>query len=962
MLQIHLFGHLRLLVDGQPYRFHTLPKTPLLLAYLLLHRDTAVPRDHLAYLLWDDVPESEARANLRRHLHDLRRALPPTADWVFSDAKSVQWQPAAPTWLDVAEFERLSQDTGRLAEAITLYTGDLLQELYDDWLIPHREQLRALYFTAVTRLMERERSRGDLPQAMIYARQLLQHDPLREDVARTLILMRHESGDRAGAMQLYQQFLTRLEEELGVAPMPETTAIYDAIVTNTPIPPPQQVISPSSAHPITLTPAHPISSAPPHNLPARLTSFVGRQQEMSQVCRLLNGSTRLLTITGPGGSGKTRLALEAARWLWQNQPDVFPQGVFFVGLAAITNPDFVVTAVAETIGVRENPGQPGLPGLINQMRSQQLLLVLDNFEHLLPAAAAVSDLLTAVPGLRLLVTSQTPLHLYGEQEFPLAPLPLPDRAQLPPPAELLQFAAIALFVERLQAVRPDFELTAENAPTIAEICHYLDGIPLALELAAARGKLFTPAAMLTQLSQRLRFLSSQASNLPNRHRTLRAAIDWSYNLLTPLEQQLFANLALFAASFSEAAAAAICPSLQAEPTAVLESLYSLVDKSILRVLPEDDPDGPRFRMLQTLREYGLEKLSHSPTATTTHHTYAVFCTALAQQAETELRYGDQASALRRLRREDPNNMAALEWLVAHVDDPENGRLAARLVSAQERFWSLQGRFSEASLWFGRVLPLAHLLPPDEQIKLYNRAGVIAQQQGDYATAAAHHATALTIARQTEEPLPLAHTLHYLGFAAGRQGNYEEARQLLEESLAICRQSPEDNIASVTTLLNNLSIVYRRMGALDKAVTMLTEALAMKRQRNDQIGLPAVLGNLGQLVADQGDLDQAEAYVREGLLIRVNLQDQPGLLISIEQMAGLLWQRGQTATAVTLFAAITQHRKEINQPLTAHVQQEREEELARMQAALGETTFREAWVAGEQMSLDTAVQAALAAKI
>ncbi|HRQ39115.1 MAG TPA: tetratricopeptide repeat protein [Chloroflexota bacterium] len=966
MLQIHLFGHLRLLVDGQPYRFHTLPKTPLLLAYLLLHRDTAVPRDHLAYLLWDDVPESEARANLRRHLHDLRRALPAATDWVFSDAKSVQWHPAAPTWLDVAEFERLSQDTGRLAEAITLYTGDLLQELYDDWLIPHRERLRGLYFTAVTRLMERERSQGDLTQAMIYARQLLHHDPLREDVVRSLILMRHESGDRAGAMQIYHQFAARLDEELGVSPMPETAAIYEAIAANTPIPvsaaaphaaapSPDRSAGPSSSPP---SAAQPAPAAAPHNLPARLTSFVGREQEMSQVGRFLSGSTRLLTITGPGGSGKTRLALEVAHSLWQNQPDAFPQGVFFVGLAAVNNPEFVVTAVAETLGVRETPGQPGLPGLINHLRPQRLLLVLDNFEHLMPAAAAVSDLLTAVPGLRLLVTSQIPLHLYGEQEFPLAPLPLPALDQLPPPAELLQFAAIALFVERFQAVRPDFELTAENAAAIAQICHYLDGIPLALELAAARGKLFTPAAMLTQLSQRLRFLSSQARNLPTRHQTLRAAIDWSYNLLEPVEQQLFARLALFATSFTEEAAMAICPGLQAEPTAVLETLYSLVDKSILRALAEDDPDGPRFRMLQTLREYGLEKLSHHPAAMEIHYNYAVYCTTLAQQAETELRYGDQAAALRCLRREDLNIMAALEWLVANLDNPENGRLAAQLVSAQERFWSLQGRFSEAGGWLSRVLPLAYLLPLDEQIKLYNRAGVIAQQQGDYATAATHHAAALTLARENEEPLPLAHTLHYLGFAAGRQGHYEEARQLLEESLAIYRQSPEDNLASVTTLLNNLSIVYRRMGKLDKAIAVLTEALALKRERNDKIGLPAVLGNLGQLVADQGDLAQAEAYVREGLLIRIELQDQPGLLISIEQMADLLWQRGQTATAVTLLAATTRQRREINQPLTTHVQQERDEGLAQMRAVLGNAVFNDAWATGEQMALDTAVQVTL----
>ncbi len=957
MLQIHLFGHLRLLLDGQPYRLHTLPKTPLLLAYLLLNRDTAVPRDHLAYLLWDDVPESEARANLRRHLHDLRRALPANTDWVFSDAKSVQWQPAAPIWLDVAEFERLSQDTGRLAEAITLYTGDLLQELYDDWLIPHRERLHGLYFTAVTRLMERERSRGDLPQAMIYARQLLQHDPLREDVVRSLILMRHESGDRAGAMQLYQQFASRLDEELGVAPMPETTAIYEAIATNTPL-------TPSPSHPITASPhdvprADPPSAPPPHNLPARLTSFVGREQEMAQVSRLVSGPTRLLTITGPGGSGKTRLALETAHWLWQNQPESFPHGVFFVGLAAVNNPDFVVTAVAETLGIRETPGQPALPGLINQMRSQKLLLVLDNFEHLLPAATMVSDLLTAVPDLRLLVTSQTPLHLYGEQEFPLPPLPLPDRDNMPSPAELQQYAAIALFLERLQAVQLDFALTVESAPVIVEICHYLDGIPLALELAAARGKLFTPAAMLAQLSQRLRFLSSQARNLPARHQTIRAAIDWSYHLLEPVEQEVFARLSLFATSFTEAAAMALCVDLLAEQTAFSEILYSLVDKNILRALPDADGGGPRFRMLQTLREYGLEKLGQSPTSTNSHSRYALYFTELAQQAEEELRYGDQMAALRCLRREDLNIMAALEWLMAHLDDPENGRMAARLVSSQERFWSFQGRFSEAGLWFGRVLPLAHLLPLDEQIKLYNRAGVISQQQGDYTTAATHHATALALARQLEEPLSLAHTLHYLGFAAGRQGHYQESQQLLEESLAIMQQLPGDNTASVTTLLNNLSIVYRRMGALDKAVAVLTESLALKRQRNDRIGLPAVLGNLGQLVADQGDLEQAEAYVREGLLIRVELQDQPGLLISIEQMTDLLQRRGQVATAVTLLAAVGTQRRLINQPLTIPMQQEREAGLAQMRAALGETAFNAAWAEGEQMTLDTAVQATIA---
>lgn len=951
MLHIYLFGHLRLFSNKQPLRFATLPRTAPLLAYLLLHRNTAVPRDHLAFLLWDNVLESEARANLRRHLHDLRRALPANETWLIRDTKTVQWSPNAPFWLDVAEFEQLCQNTGRLAEAITLYTGDLLPDLYEDWLLPERERLQALYFTTLSHLIKREQARGDLIQAIIYARQLLNHDPLREDVVRDLILMRHESGDRAGAIQLYQQFSQRLAEELGVAPMPETTAVYEALAQNTSPPlPPADLINAAPPRPL-----------PPHNLPAPLTSFIGRDAEMAHICRLISagapGATRLLTITGPGGTGKTRLALAAAHRLYEQEPAQFPDGFYFVGLTAVASPDFVLTAVAETLGVRALSGHSLQHSLVQFLRDTQLLLLLDNFEHLLEAAPLVSDLLTAVPGLHVLVTSQTLLHLYGETEFPLSPLPLPELNQLPPAAELMHYGAINLFVERLQAVQVDFSLNEENARPVAEICARLDGMPLALELAAGRGRLFSPAAMLAQLNNRLHFLTGQARNLPSRHQTLRATIDWSYHLLAAAEQQLFIRLSLFSASFTIAAAQAVCADLPADETAVVEIISSLAEKNMVRPYSSDEMT-PRFRLLQTLREYGLEKLDAAGHKQEARHRFAVYYVEQVTEADKGLRSNDQQHWVQYLRLEDANVTAALEWLYDHAQTPEYGRMVTRLVVAHERFWTLQGRFNEGRLWCDRALAYRHLLSDAEQVLLFNKAGVMAQQQGDYAAAAILHEDALVLARHAEDPTLLATTLHYLGFSAGRQGRYEEARNLLEESLALYQTIP-DTLPQITTLFNNLAIVYRRLEAYDQAIAILEKALALKQQLNDQLGMPSVLSNLSQLQSFRGNFTQAWSYARQSLALRQKLQDRPGILLSVAQVAALFIEMGQDARAARLLAASLNHRRQMNTPLTSHVQAETDVEITSLRQRLGEASFAAAWAQGESMSLDEAAAYALA---
>lgn len=964
MLYIHLFGYLRLLVDGEPYRFRGLPKTTFLLAYLLLNRHTAVSREHLAFVLWDDVSEEEARANLRRHLHDLTQRLPKGEDWVLRDMKTVQWNPAAPVWLDIAEFEALCQDTNRLTEAIALYTGDLLQASYEEWINAERERYQVLFLSTLAGLMVRERDRGDLFQAMIYARQLLSQDPLREDVVREYMLMRHASGDRAGAIQLYQQFKERLAEELGVEPMVETAELFEQLS--------------NSQSPVVLSQtmqAQPVpekaSTTPPHNLPARLTSFVGREEELAQVCHLIGSagsSIRLLTITGPGGTGKTRLALEAGNWLWKNYPEQFPDGVYFIALAALYSPDRILAVINETLAFQVNPNLSDLDNLKNGLQEKKLLLVIDNFEHVLEMAEVLADVLSAEPGLRLLVTSQAPLHLYGEHEYPLAPLPLPDSKDLPLPAELLNFAAVHLFVDRLQAVQPQFRLTGENSRPVVEICRCLDGMPLALELAAARGKLFTPAAMLAQLSRRLRFLTSQARNRSSRHQTLRATIDWSYSLLTTAEQTLFAGTALFAGPFTAEAAQAIFGEnsrshdstdlvyISAEE--VSDLLYSLADRSMLRALPVENVEAPSFRMLQTLREYGLEKLGQIEAADCYFQQYTDYYVNLAELGNAGMQSAEQSVWIQKLKKEANNFIVALDWLLANQDKTQNKVLFARMVKALARFWILQGWVREIVEWSKLALSSLSYLTPSLQVGLLNEYGNAMQVSGDYTNAEATHREALRLARETGEQSLIAHTLHFLAYAAGWQGRYEDAKALFHECLPLYRQLSDVTPIQLTRLLNNLSIVHKRLGEYEASINLLQESLDIKREIDDQLGLPASMANLGNLLILQGKADAAIDLIYEALERRRNILDRQGMLYSINQMAGLAVALGQYGRAATLYAAADAAHQQMALSRATDSEMDKQQNMEIIGRHLSQEVVAESQAVGASLSLEEACEFAL----
>lgn len=990
MLSIYLFGHLRLFYHQEPFEFKALPKTFSLFAYLLLHRHTPVSRDGIAYLLWDDVPESEARANLRRHLHDLQRALPPALPdkpWVLRVNRTLQWNEMAPCWLDIAAFTEIRQQADRLAEAAALYTGDILTDSYEEWLIPFRERLHEQYLQMLTQLLYREQERQDYRQAMMYARQLLQQDPAREDVVRTLIRLHVDAGDRAGALRTYLRFKERLHEELGVTPLPETAVFYEALIHNQPLPAEETAVS--SPPPAQMPPAQPILSS---GLPSPLTRFIGRETELAALLRLLNtaeSAVRLLTMTGPGGSGKTRLALEAAHYLQQQTDSLFPHGVFFVPLADLSQPEQVVTAVAETIGMSLDGNHSIATALLSYLQERQLLLILDNFEYLLDAASFISDWLTAAPGVRILVTSQVLLHLYGEHEFPLAPLPLPDLAHLPDTKELLMYAAIALFVDRASAVRPNFALTNENAAAVAAVCACLDGMPLAIELAAARSKFFTPAAMLTQLTQRLKFLTGQARNLPTRQQTLRATLDWSYALLAQDEQAVFRCLSIFAGPFTLTAAMAVVDTAVSVDHLLFDVIAALVDKNMVRALVSPDDIEPHFRLLQTLREYGLEKLGQIGLEADMRQRHAIYYLKAAESAFRDLALTQQGSYLQSLTIAHDNLRAALTWAAAHND----ASMGLRLSVAMASFWEARGHIHEGWHWLTQFLQMPTASLPADRAAALHAAGTLAFRQAEFThartyyeqslalwqtlpdqqrqvarvmlrlgillkdtaeneLAQAYYDQSLAIFRELQDPSGIATVLKSLGNIAYMEGDFMKAQALYEECLAAERRLHAPG--KIAGTLNNLALAAYAMGDMITSQALHREALALRRQLDIKPGVAQSLYNLGMVLLAQGTFAESWQMQQESLELYTHMGYRIGMVEAWECLGMLAARQEQPERAARLLAAATHWRVVLQASRDQSCEAAYTAALSIAQAECDKMAWQVAWREGEMMSLETAV--------
>jgi predicted ATPase/DNA-binding CsgD family transcriptional regulator len=634
----------------------------------------------------------------------------------------------------------------------------------------------------------------------------------------------------------------------------------------------------------------------PNNLPLQMTPLIGREQEITIALQLLQREeVRLLTLTGPGGTGKTRLALQVAAEL----SDRFADGVYFVNLAPLNDAGLVVTTIAQTLAIKELAGQTLLELLKASLHWKHVLLLLDNFEQVIEAAVDVAALLAACPLLKVLVTSRAALHVRGEQEYAVPPLAVPDPKYLPDLVTLAQYEAVALFLQRAQAVKPAFQLTDANTPAVAEICVRLDGLPLAIELAAARIKVLPPQELLTRLGQRLTVLTGGARDAPARQQTLRNTIAWSYQLLGAAEQGLFQRLSVFVGGCTFEAIEAVCTALDIKSSAgqVFDGVASLIDKSLLQQT-EQEEDEPRLVMLETIREYGLECLRESGEMETTWQAHAEYYLVLAEEAESELVGPQQVAWLERLEREHDNLRAAMRWILEQWEIWHHREMALRLGGALQRFWEVRGHWSEGWSFLERALAGRKGVAVHVQMKALNAAAHLAYVKGDTDRAAALSEECLARCREIGDIAGIAHSLGLLGSLAWRRYDFVEAYSLNEESLALFKEVKDRE--GIAWALNNSAVQLGQQGEFDKAISLNEESLALFRELGHIEGIAWALFNLANvLFLSHGDPARVHTLLEENLALCKKMGHKEGIAQALGLLSQVFLQQGDAIKACSL---------------------------------------------------------------
>lgn len=979
-LSIYMLGPPRFVHQGTAIDAFRSDKERALLAYLAVearpHR-----REALAALFWPESSQKAADNNLRQSLFRLRRVLGGAAA-ALSIGKTVQIN-SGNFWLDVTALETLMAACEthphrrraacracleRLEQAVELYSGDFLHEFFlpgcpafEEWALFKREALRRQALDALHTLAVWRERLGEWAPAERYARRQLALEPWRELAHQQLMRLLAANGERTAALTQYETCRRILSQELAVEPGAETTALYEAIRNET---------GPS---PLSLPPS-------PHNLPAPLSSFVGRERELAEVAdRLENPACRLLTLAGSGGVGKSRLALQAAARARQT----FPDGAWLVELASASVAALVPRGIAAALGVHEEPGFPLVETLAGTLRDKSLALILDNCEHLLEACAqAAGTLLQRCPSLVILATSREPLGIAGEMVYRVRPFSLPERPGALPAEALMGNEAVRLFAERAGA---DFDLTAANALVTTELCKRLDGVPLAIELAAARASVLPPEQMLDRLGDRFALLTGGSRTALPRHRTLRAMVDWSYDLLSEAEQVLFRRLSVFRGGWTLEAAEAVAD----DPSAALDLLARLADKSL--VVAERRTDQRRYSMLETIRDYASEKLVGAGEADAVRDRHFAHFLRLAQSAERNQHGPHEADWFRRLDADHDNLRAALEWSVNTADEDAEPAIL-RLVGALWWFWAIRSDWTEGREWLERALGLSGGVTTARAQALY-QAGAMAYYQDELERAADRMQESVVCFREAGDPEGAALPLCLLGYTRALQHDPERAEELFAEGIALFRQAAtvdkwdlslalyfygavaaqQEDYARAGLLLEESLALRRELGdgwgmadalrqlahvagaqrGYARATELAEDSLARFRAAADRRGMGRVLNILGGLALKQGDTARAAAAYNQSLSLGQEIGRRSHIALSLSGLAAVAAAEGQMETAARLLGAVEANRAAMRLPVASAERADHELLLSKIRAALGDDAFDAARAGGQALSLEQA---------
>lgn len=950
MLEVRLLGSFDVKYKRKQIQIASRPAQSLF-AYLILSAGTAHRREKLAGLLWPDSLEETARDNLRHALWRLRKSLPsskqPKAEYLITDDLSITFNASAEYWFDATELEKLSETASadELIAVLSTYQGELLPGFYDEWVVLEREHLSSIFEHHMARLMSLLQEEKRWLDVLDWGERWIKLGQKPEPAYRALMSAHAANGEMSKVAATYERCVKSLRE-LGMEPSEQTKELYESIKSGKESP---------SANPVSMMHVVKESSS---NIPVPLTSFIGREKELKEIAKQLS-SSRLVTLTGPGGVGKTRLAIQTAH----DSIKKFKDGVFWVGLVGLSDEHLIPQEIAQSLNVGEASDEPIIETLKSSLKSQDILLVIDNCEHLIRACAQYAEqLLAACPKLKILATSIEPLGLFNETIWQVPSLALPGVTQQLSLKKIKEFASVELFHQRAGHAKTNFVLDEKNAKSVMQICQRLDGMPLAIELAAARIKVLSAEEIAARLDDRFSLLTAGSRTTIERHQTLRATIDWSYDLLTQPEQILFGRMSVFAGGFDLEAIETVCGFGVLKREDVLDLLARLVDKSLAIVQGTSSNSGTRYRFLETIREYARQKLESCGEADITRDRHLKFFMQLAEEAELRHFSSEQLIWFNRVETEIENMRAAMDWSMAfiHSTDSEAGawrqESGLRLMGALVWFWHRNyGR--EASERSKHMLAITDKPTLGRARTLYS-LGFLYWTVNNFSEARRYLEEALTISRKLDDQLTLARSLGYLGAVASAESDYIRARSLLDESLRIARGLGAAGRKAASWALAFLGDVHFMQGDYTSSKKLYEEAVALAKEAHEKNMLGLMIRRLGYIALKQLDNMQATQYFKESLKSNQEVGHSVGLCACLSAFANLALAQGKPFHAAQLYGVVESYLNTLSSPLFYSDEIEYKLGVSNLQKQLGEVAYEKAWSKGSEMTMEQAIEFAL----